>query len=110
VSELTAVTDVTFRSEVLEAPLPVLMDFYAAWCGPCKTIGPIVEEVAREHQGRLRVARLNVDEHPELAMAYGVMGLPTLLLFVDGKPAQDGLVGYATREQMESYLAQGGVE
>lgn len=109
-SGLPAVTGLTFRSEVLESCLPVLVDFYATWCGPCQMIGPVVEEVARERRQSLHVVRLNVDEHPDVAMAHNVMGLPTLLLFVGGKPAGSGLVGYATREQIDSYLAQGGVE
>ncbi len=109
-SELTAVTDVTFRSEVLEAPLPVLVDFYADWCGPCKRIAPTVKEFAEQHGEHLKVVRLNVDEHSELALAHGVMGLPTLLLFVGGKPVGGGLVGDATREQIDSYLRESGGE
>jgi len=109
-SELASVTGTTFRSEVLQCPLPVLVDFYATWCSPCRVIAPIVEEVARDHREHLKVVRLNVDEHPDITMAYGVMGLPTLLLFVGGKPALECLGGYVTKEQVESYLAQNGAE
>jgi len=109
-SELTDVTGESFHEQVLECPLPVLVDFYASWCGPCKMIAPIVEELADEHREHLKVVRLNVDEHPDIALAYGMMGLPTLLLFVGGKPAPQWLAGYVTKEQVASYLAQNGAE
>lgn len=109
-SELAALTGTTFRSEVLQCALPVLVDFYATWCSPCRVIAPMLEKVAQEHRERLKILRLNVDEHPDIAMSYGVMGLPTLLLFVGGNPAPRWLSGDVTKEEVASYLAENGAE
>lgn len=84
----TAVTDDKFATEVLESDTPVLVDFWAEWCGPCKMVGPIVEEIADEKAGTLKVVKLNVDENPATARAYGVMSIPTLLVFKGGEPAK----------------------
>ncbi len=84
----TAVTDDKFATEVLESDTPVLVDFWAEWCGPCKMVGPIVDEIADEHAGSLKVVKLNVDENPATARAYGVMSIPTLLVFKDGEQAK----------------------
>ena len=82
------VTDRTFAQEVLQSASPVLVDFWAGWCGPCKVIAPIVEELAREYDGQLTVMKLDVDANPRMASAYRVQSIPTLLLFKDGKPVE----------------------
>jgi thioredoxin 1 len=82
------VTDRTFAQEVLQSTTPVLVDFWADWCGPCKAIAPIVEALATEYEGRLNVLKLDVDDNPHTASAYQVQSIPTLLVFKDGKPAE----------------------
>ncbi len=81
------VSDDSFESDVLKAQGPVLVDFWAEWCGPCKQIGPALEEIASEMKGRVAVAKLNIDENPAVPSRYGVRGIPTLMVFKDGKVA-----------------------
>jgi thioredoxin 1 len=80
-----AVNEESFSREVLESPVPVLVDFWATWCGPCRAIAPVVEQIAAENAGRLKVVKLDVDENGETSIRYGVMNIPTLLLFKGGK-------------------------
>ena len=94
-----AVTDQNFDSEVLQSTVPVLADFWAAWCGPCRAIAPAIEEIATEWGGRLKVVKVDVDENQEIAERYGVQSIPTLLLFKDGK-AVERLIGAYPKQAM----------
>lgn len=94
-----------FQAEVLEAGLPVLVEFGAVWCGPCKMLEPIVEELAAEWDGRVKVVRLDVDHSPNIAMQYQVMSVPTLMLFIDGQP-QQRLTGYMPKNKIVDKLSQ----
>jgi thioredoxin 1 len=85
ISEPIKVTDEAFEKTVLESSLPVIVDFWAPWCGPCKMVAPILDKIAKEYAGELIVAKVNTDENPEWAMKYGVQGIPTMLLLFDGK-------------------------
>ncbi|QKW39030.1 thioredoxin [Actinomadura sp. NAK00032] len=82
------VTDATFEDEVLKSDIPVLVDFWADWCGPCRMIAPILEQIAEEQDGKIKIAKMDYDANPHTPNEYGVMGLPTLLLFKDGKSVQ----------------------
>jgi thioredoxin 1 len=102
-SEPFHVTDASFESEVLDSSEPVLVDFWAEWCGPCKMIAPIVEELAREYAGKLRVAKLDADANPNTMQAYGIMGIPTLILFKDGQEIER-IVGFMPKERLVQKL------
>jgi thioredoxin 1 len=93
----------SFEQEVVKSTQPVLVDFWAEWCGPCKMIAPIVDQIATEYQGKLKVAKLDTDEHGEVAMKYGIMGIPTLLLFKDGKVAAR-ITGFQPKERIVQQL------
>jgi thioredoxin 1 len=84
-SSVLSVTDNTFEQEVLKAELPVLVDFWAPWCGPCKAVAPVVEDLSKEYDGRLKVVKLNTDENPKTAQAYSIKGIPSLFLFKAGQ-------------------------
>lgn len=94
-----------FEQEVLQSELPVLVDFWATWCGPCRMIAPAVEQIAAEREGTLKVGKVNVDEEGALAMQFNIQSIPTLLLFKDGKLA-DSVIGYRTKEQLDAWLDQ----
>lgn len=97
------VSDTSFAEDVLQSSQPVLVDYWAAWCGPCKAIAPILEEIAEQYAGRVTVAKVNVDENPEVAAKFGVRGIPTLMLFKDGQPAQTK-VGALSKSQLQDFL------
>jgi thioredoxin 1 len=98
-SGLLHVNDKNFVDEVLNAQLPVLVDFWATWCGPCRSISPIIEELAKEFTGRIKVTKLNVDENPATPSQYGVRGIPTLILFKGGK-ILDQIVGSVPKARL----------
>ena len=99
------VNDENFDQEVLQSDIPVLVDFWAEWCGPCKVVGPTVEELATDYKGRLKVAKLDVDSSPEAAGRFGVRGIPTLIVFKDGK-AQERSVGVRPKRQLADLVDQ----
>lgn len=96
-------TDGNFQKEVLESELPVLVDFWAPWCGPCRMVGPIMEEIATEYAGKAAVVKLNTDENQEIARTYGIMSIPTLAIFKGGKVV-DGVVGVAPKQMLRELL------
>ncbi len=100
-SKPVAVNDADFNKEVLEADKPVLVDFWASWCGPCRMIAPILEEMAQEHQEKLKIVKIDIDANGQSAQKYGVMSIPTLILFKGGE-AVERLVGYMPKAQIES--------
>jgi len=97
------VTDDTFEAEVLQAQNPVLVDYWAEWCGPCKAIAPTLEEVAKEYSGKLKVAKVNVDENQEIPRKYGIRGIPTLMLFKNGN-IEATKVGALSKSQLTAFL------
>jgi thioredoxin 1 len=99
------VTDDTFEPEVLQSATPVLVDYWAEWCGPCKMIAPILDEIADEHEGALRIAKLNVDENPDIARRFEVMSIPTMIVFKDGQPAKR-MVGAKGKGQLLQELSE----
>jgi thioredoxin 1 len=100
---LVQVTDSDFEQQILQSDKPVLVDFWAAWCGPCRTVGPVVEELAGEYAGKIKVAKLNVDENKETPTKYGIRGIPTLILFKDGQVV-DQIVGAVPKSRIKELL------
>jgi thioredoxin 1 len=96
-------TDANFQQEVLNSEVPVLVDFWAVWCGPCKIIAPYVEQIADEYQGKVKVGKLDVDNNPQVSMQYGIRSIPTLLIFRDGKIA-DQIIGAVPKQAIMQKL------
>jgi thioredoxin 1 len=98
-------TEETFEQEVLKATIPVLIDFWAAWCGPCKMIAPIVEELAIEYEGKLKIGKVDVDNHQKIAMQYGIRSIPTLLMFKGGNVVEQ-IIGAAPKKTLVEKLSK----
>ena len=98
-------TDATFEADVLKATTPVLVDYWAEWCGPCKMIAPILDEVASSYDGKLQIAKMNVDENREIPAKFGIRGIPTLMLFKDGQLAAT-TVGAMSKSQLTAFIDQ----
>jgi len=96
-------TDANFEQEVLKSEKPVLVDFWAPWCGPCRAVGPVVEDLAEAYKGRVKVGKINIDDNPKTATAYGVMSIPTLILFNKGDIV-DKLIGLSPKERLEGLI------
>lgn len=97
------IEDANFQKEVLESDVPVLVDYYADWCGPCKMAAPIIEELAEEYEGKVKIGKLDVDQNQQMAAKYGVMSIPTVVMFKDGEEV-DRLIGFRGREGYEGMI------
>ncbi|USR92738.1 thioredoxin [Phormidium yuhuli AB48] len=102
-SATAEVSDASFKNDVLESELPVLVDFWAPWCGPCRMVGPVVEEIAQQYEGQVKVVKLNTDDNPEVASKYGIRSIPTLMIFKDGQRV-DMVVGAVPKTTLANTL------
>lgn len=101
--KIIELSDDTFEQEVLKSDVPVLVDYWAEWCGPCKMIAPVLEEVADDYDGKLKVAKLNIDDNPDTPPAYGIRGIPTLMLFKNGE-VEATKVGAVSKSQLTAFI------
>ena len=102
-SDINHVSDDTFESEVLNSDIPVLVDYWAEWCGPCKVIAPVLEEIASEYDGKMKICKLDIDENEDTPPKYGIRGIPTLMLFKDGA-VEATKVGALSKSQLTAFL------
>ena len=103
-SEVKTLTDATFDDEVSKSATPMIVDFWAPWCGPCRMVGPVIDQIAEEHADKVAIGKLNVDENPTVAQKFDILSIPTLLLFVDGAVAKK-LVGAMPKKKLVDELA-----
>ena len=97
------INDSNFKSEVSDSQIPVLVDFWAPWCGPCKMVAPVLDEISKEYEGKVKVAKLNVDESPNTATEFGIRSIPTLIMFKDGKVLEQ-TIGVQSRENIKQMI------
>jgi len=102
-NEIIHLSDETFKKEVLESTVPVLVDYWAEWCGPCKMIAPILDELISEYNGKIKIAKLNIDENPQTPIKYGVRGIPTLMIFKSGN-VESTKVGALSKSQLIAFI------
>jgi thioredoxin 1 len=102
-SNIIHLSDDTFQKEVIESNIPVLVDYWAEWCGPCKMIAPILDDLVSEYDGKLKIAKLNIDENPQTPTKFGIRGIPTLMIFKDGNP-EATKVGALSKSQLTAFI------
>ncbi len=98
-----SITDTDFKREVIESDIPVLVDFWASWCGPCQIMGPVIDKIAEEYEGKIKVLKMNVDENPQTPTNYGIRAIPTLILFSGGQPVEK-VVGVQPKSAIEDLI------
>lgn len=103
--DILKLTDTTFEQEVLKSDVPILVDFWADWCTPCHMVAPIIEEISREHEGKIKVGKLDVDENAKTAVTYGIMSIPTIILFKNGKPEKT-FIGVQPKEKFKKGIEE----